>query len=217
MIRLRPRFSTSVALCLAVACFSLPAGAALVLDLTSQGAPAPCGNCGVTGTTFGWSFTVTSPLAVRGIGIFDTGADGLGGSFQAGVYTSAGVLLASATISDLSTVVASAAATGQWLFAPVPTIVLPLGNYVIGSVFTDLSPLAAVGATYTTIPSITFTGGVTSPLFNAGLQAPTALFDFPIFGPTLDASEIPEPATASLFTLSMAAFLAIRRRLASRR
>jgi hypothetical protein len=188
-----------------------PAGAALVLDLTSEGTPTPCGSCGATGTTFGWAFSVTSPITVNGIGIFDTGADGLGGSFEAGLYTSAGVLLRSATISDLSTVVASAAVTGQWLFESVIPIVLPAGDYIIGSVFNDTLPLAAVGAPFTTIPSITFTGGVTSPSFDTGLQAPTSPFGFPIFGPTLDAAEIPEPATASLFAFALAAVLARRR------
>ncbi|NWF85253.1 MAG: PEP-CTERM sorting domain-containing protein [Bryobacteraceae bacterium] len=181
------------------------------MDLTSEGTPTPCGSCGATGTTFGWAFSVTSPITVNGIGIFDTGADGLGGSFEAGLYTSAGVLLRSATISDLSTVVASAAVTGQWLFESVIPIVLPAGDYIIGSVFNDSLPLAAVGAPFTTIPSITFTGGVTSPSFDTGLQAPTSPFGFPIFGPTLDAAEIPEPATASLFAFALAAVLARRR------
>lgn len=189
-----------------------PAGAALVLDLTSEGTPTPCGSCGATGTTFGWAFSVTSPITVNGIGIFDTGADGLGGSFEAGLYTGAGVLLRSATISDLSTIVASAAVTGRWLFEAVTPLVLPAGDYVIGSVFNDAIPLAAIGAPFITIPSITFTGGVTSPSLDTGLQAPTSPFDFPIFGPTLDAAEIPEPATASLLAFAMAALLALRRR-----
>src|SRR5580692_5423432 len=113
------------------------AHADLVLDLQTGGTVGGCSfDCINGGQTFGWAFTVNSTITVDGIGVFDVGAGPLGGSTQAGLWTAGGTLLASATISDSSTPVASASADGQWLFENFAAITLTPGDYVLGNVFT---------------------------------------------------------------------------------
>jgi hypothetical protein len=89
--------------------------AGLVVDLTGGTTSACNVGCGV-GTTFGWSFTVTSPIAIDGIGMWDTLPNGVGLAIGAGLYTSSGALVQSVTVTDSSTPVASANPDGRWLF-----------------------------------------------------------------------------------------------------
>jgi hypothetical protein len=181
--------------------FLAPAAhAGLILDLTTAGSPAVCGGCGTNGTTFGWSFLVNSPITVSGIGAWDAGSNPLGATTQAGLYTLSGTLLASATITDSSTPVASASTNGRWLFENVSPVTLGVGEYVLGMVFFDSAPQAQVGGPYVTIPEITLVGGMTGTP-NAGLSAPLTTFSSPIFGPTLET--VPEPGAASLLGLGL--------------
>jgi hypothetical protein len=174
------------------------AQASLVLDVNPGGAQAPCGSCGnVTGTTFGWGFDVTSSLTVDGIGVWDTGSNGIGTPVQAGLWTSTGTLLASVSISDSSTPVASASSSGQWLFEDIAQLTLNPGSYLIGSIFYNSTPTANIGS-FTTIPEITNIVGRIGTSPNGGFQAPTNSFGIPIFGPTLrqaTSQSVPEPAS----------------------
>jgi hypothetical protein len=190
-------------LAMALALFVPKARAGLILDLNTGGTPAPCGGCGANGTTFGWSFQVTSPVTVTGIGVWDAGSDGLGVSTDVGLYTAAGSLLASATISDSSMPVASASTDGRWLFESVQPITLTPGDYLIGNVFLDSAPIAQTSAPFLTIPQITLLGGAEGTS-NAGLTAPLGSFSFPIFGPTLQVTSTPEPGAVSMLGLGLA-------------
>ncbi len=189
-----------------------PASAALVLDLNTGGSPTACGTCGPLGDTFGWSFRVINPVTIDQLGLWDAGADGLGvASSQVGLWTSAGVLLASATVTNGSEQVASASADGEWLFEDIATLTLLPGSYVIGSVFIAAVPLAQIGAPFTTVADIALTGGVQGPN-NAGLAFPDASFPTPIFGPTMRlADAVPEPAGIALVGLGLL-MMAMRRR-----
>jgi len=183
-----------------------PAQAGLVLDLTPGGGPAVCGGCGdVSGTTYGWGFSVKSPITVNGIGLWDANSDGFGGQqYQAGLWTGAGALLAGATISDASTPVASAAADGRWMFESIAPVKLGAGDYLIGSVFHNSDPIAEILGPFITDPRISLTGGAQGPGPDGGFSAPTAGFGIPIFGPTLRTpTSVPEPETAPLLLVGL--------------
>lgn len=192
---------------------SQPASASLVLDLNTGGTAFPCGTCGPLGDTFGWSFRVINPITINQLGVWDAGANGLGlPSSRVGLWTAAGALLASATVTDASEQVASASADGEWLFEGIASLTLVPGSYVIGSVNIAAAPLAQTNAPFTTTADIALTGGVQGPN-NAGLAFPGSSFRIPIFGPTMRLAEnnVPEPAGVALVGLGLA-LMAFRRR-----
>src|SRR5262245_12458608 len=67
----------------------------------------------------GWQFSVSAPITIDGLGLFDVNPAGLAESHQVGLWTDSGTLLASATVTSGSTSVASASAAGDWLFADI--------------------------------------------------------------------------------------------------
>ncbi|MFM2063349.1 MAG: hypothetical protein RLZZ507_3019 [Cyanobacteriota bacterium] len=193
------------------------AQAQLVLDVNPGGTQVPCGSCGnISGRTVGWSFGVTNSFTVDGIGVWDSGSDGIGTSpIQAGLWRSDGTLLASVLISNSSTPVASASTSGQWLFEDISQLTLTPGNYLIGSIFFNSTPLANIGSV-TTIPDITvIAGAIGGSGADTGFQAPTNSFGTVIYGPTLrqasGATPVPFdipggatiPTVGSLFALTL--------------
>jgi PEP-CTERM motif len=183
--------------------FAPQSHAGLVLDLAGGGTPAPCYSCGASGTTVGWSFTVNSPIRVDGIGVWDYFSSSFPASTEAGLWTSAGALLESESITTASTPVPSADRDGQWLFASFAPITLAPGDYLIGNVFFDSNPVASVTPSITTIPQITLVGAVEGTS-DGGLTAPSTSFDFSVYGPTLETLAVPEASTWAMMLLGFA-------------
>lgn len=179
---------------------ALPAKATLVLDLGPGGFALPCDNiCGTTnGRTFGWSFDVTSTIQVNGLAAWDSVVAAFGRDVQAGLWTDAGALLASTTISGSSPSEPSNG-DGVWRVESIAVLTLTPGRYLLGQVFFDGSPIVQSEAPITTIPEITLVEGRTSSIFDGGLAFPDWPFNPPPFGPNLRLAQLPEPATIALF------------------
>ena len=191
-----------------------PAQATLVMDLTGGGTPTACGTCGAVGETFGWSFTVLNAITIDGLGVWDAGSNGIGQATRAGVWTSVGMLLASAAVSNASTVVASASNQGSWLIETIAAITLLPGNYLLGAVFYTSESLAQRDSAFTNIADITVGGGVRNGAANTGFTAPLASFEKDIFGPTMRVADnlAPEPAGLALVGFGLFGLAAFRRR-----
>ncbi len=177
-----------------------------ILDLTGGTAFT-----NTTSPTAGWEFTVTSPITVSALGLWDEGANGFFesdafcGCHQLGLWTGAGTLLTSATITNAnSTPVASAQASGDWRFTPIAPLTLAPGDYVVGATFDFLNedPIRASTNAPSTIAGVTFDFARVG--FRAGLIFPDV--DSPLnpgeFGPNLFVGPLavaaPEPATLLL-------------------
>jgi hypothetical protein len=180
-----------------------PGHAGLVLDLTGGGTQSSCGGSCGSGTTFGWSFTVNSPIRVDGIGVWDFFGSSFPAATEAGLWSGTGALLERESITSASTPVASANTSGQWLFESFAPITLAPGDYVIGNVFTIDQPLIAFNASITAISQITLTGGRAGAP-GVGLTEPLVSFSPPVYGPTLETVAVPEPGTLSLLGLGFA-------------
>jgi hypothetical protein len=107
-------------------------------------------------TTFGWSFTLASPLQVTDLGYFDLFSDGLTDAHQVAIWTSAGgAPLISATIP---------AGTGASLlngvrYVAISPFTLPAGTYTIGGFSqTNSDAVAAEDSSISTAPGITYNG-----------------------------------------------------------
>ncbi|MBX3641856.1 MAG: PEP-CTERM sorting domain-containing protein [Rubrivivax sp.] len=200
---------------LALVFFGSLAQASLVLDLTSHNnASCVCGD--TNGTTGGWAFTVNSAIRIDGLGVWDAGSDGLGTTppVKAALWTSAGTLLASVTVTDSSTVVASADPSGRWLFETIPTLTLDRGNYVIGALLYNGLSSYVIGRA-APIAQISGISGRYGRV-DDGLMPP----GFPgaaMYGPTMrlaPAATVPEPGSLLLVAAAGLALLATRRRAA---
>ncbi|KAA3659703.1 MAG: DUF11 domain-containing protein, partial [Calditrichaeota bacterium] len=83
--------------------------------------------------TFGWSFTVgAAEITVSALGIYDSGEDGLFTAHEVGIWTSAGVLVASAPIPSGT----SATLISGCRYVDITPVILQAGQtYVIGAYY----------------------------------------------------------------------------------
>ena len=143
---------------LAVLALGSPAFAALMMDFSGGTAADATTTTGTAGaSTLGFSFTVSSPITVGALGMWDEGADGLAAFHIAGLWRSDGTQLATTVLTPSSNGVASSSGFGQWVFEDIAPLVLNAGAYVVGVIYLDGDPdPVRVSATATTIPEVAF-------------------------------------------------------------
>jgi hypothetical protein len=184
-----------------------------ILDITGGGgAVVPLADA-----VGGWQFHVIAPITISALGLWDEGSLPLEISHQVGLWTLGETLLATATVDNTSTPVASASPDGRWLFTDITPIALAPGDYVLGAVWGD----AIIGADSflegTNAPEtsgVSFSGAreetlITSPV----LVFPSEGADGNgLFGPNA-AFNIPEPGSALLLLSGVTICAGLRRRL----
>ena len=160
-------------------------------------------------TVAGWSFQVTTPVLLYGIGFFDYGSDPtLIAPVQVGLWDPFGNLLASGTITGTTDVVVpSTDCCGEWLFlgngSPIEEL-LP-GTYVIGALAAQTQSEVAAASISSVFPGITF-GENLQGSGASGLAEPTITsspFGTGFFGPNIlvgadPNASVPESASFGL-------------------
>ena len=165
-------------------------------------------------STAGFSFSVDAPITVGALAFWDEGADGLGCSHDVGLWTAAGTLLRTVTVTTLSPAAGSGSLDGRWLYEAVAPLPLGPGSYVIGAFFRadDASDPARLGTTVASDAGAVF-GEVRWLLQGAGAAFPAdavAGIDAGFFGPNL--LLLPAPAPAGAMAAALALLLLARRR-----
>ena len=188
----------------------------ILMSVTGVASAAPAFTIGNTdGTPFGtnpaftlgWQFTTNAPITVNALGMFDGGQNGLAESHAVGLWNSAGTLLAAATIGNGT----SAKLNNQFRYVSIADLVLAAGQYQVGVLYLtrgadDLIFPDTPAQGFATAPEITFDGSV----FTSGsaMDNPVNTIFSPsiagYFGPNLNLSDVPAPASLALFALGFA-------------
>ena len=170
------------------------------------------------GTTHGWQFTVTAPIEVTHLGLYDRFQDGFALEHPIGLWNETGTLLAQETIGpgggDLLIDNFQYVAIGDTTAGTV--ILTPGTSYTVGfftAAFVQSDGMVIFDGFHTVNPVINYVGfGVSD--FTNGLEMPIDPdFGFHPWGPNLQFTIIPAPAAFSMIGLAFVGLLRRRRRL----
>jgi hypothetical protein len=106
-------------------------------------------------STKGWAFTISSPVLVTQLGLWDKGNNGLNTSHVVTIWTSTGTLMAQTTIP---------AGTGATLmdgfrYVSITSVLLPAGSYTIGGFYGRFTDQFAIHpSTIITASGLTYNG-----------------------------------------------------------
>jgi hypothetical protein len=169
----------------------------------------------------GARFSVSSPLAVTGLGYYDFGSDGFLNPHAVTLWDDVGNMIASATVSSLSQVEGDTFAGGAFRFAPI-VVTLETGIYRLSGrlesydfidpvLFDNSSP----GDAPLTASGITYLGRVVGPDWSGAEAFPSVIIDNNAtnwFGPNLLVTPVPEPSLLLLALLGVSTALCFRQR-----
>lgn len=140
------------------------------------GTQFPLYHSGSTGDVVGFRFTVSAPLEVDQLGVWnaDTAAGGAGltTSHQVGIWDASQVLLASATVDP-----ATGTVIGQWTYAAiVPVTLMPGQTYTAGALYTgtDNDNYISGASSLTTDPNVTWVQSVYPAAGSLGFVYPAS-------------------------------------------
>ena len=148
---------------------------------------------GSTGDVVGYRFTVSSPLSVSELGVWnaDTAAGGAGmtSPHEVGIWDSSQTLVASVTVSPGGTVV------GDWIYASItPVVLMPGETYTAGVIYfeTDNDSYISSASSMTTDPNVTFVESVYPAAASLGFTYPAnSTTSFGRFGPNFLFTVVP--------------------------
>jgi len=163
----------------------------------------------------GWQFSVSAPITIDGLGIFDVDPAGLGEAHQVGLWNNSGTLLASTTVTSGSTFVSSVSSAGDWLFQSIAPVVIVPGNYVVGGFYATTVDSVMANATITTVPQISFLASRASTEVAFAEPGVYGLVEPGVFGGNIRVqtpAAIPEPGSMLLLASGLGTLIARRRR-----
>lgn len=105
--------------------------------------------------TRGWAFTLSSPVLVTELGLWDRGNDGLGKSHVVTIWTGTGTQEIQGTIPSGT----GATLTNGFRYVSIAPLLLPAGNYTIGGFYSP-SPdnIAFLASAIATASGVTYDG-----------------------------------------------------------
>lgn len=157
--------------------------------------------------TLGYSFSLSQSFSLTGLGIFDEGGDGLLNSYDVGLWSAGGTLLASTVVSGGT----AATLVDGYRYDAFSPITLGVGDYRIGALYTNAAgadPLYFAGGANTITPIAGVTYGTSAFAGGATLTNPTQLTPDGAggyFGPNLMLGAVPEPSTWAMLLLGFGA------------
>jgi hypothetical protein len=166
-----------------------------------------------TDLTLGWAFTLSSPVLLTALGLWDQNNDGLSVSHAVAIFTSTATLEAQVTIPSGT----GATLTNGFRYVSFAPVVLPAGSYTIaGFISVGSEEFAGAASAITTAPGVTYAGSRSEFgfAFPPGDVATTSNSYFgPNFQFTTPTSVRDAGTIGSLFGLSLMGLAFLRRKI----